>query len=148
MAIRFPPYRAFFLTLIALVPVHLLIPGIRLVPFPYTLIGLVLIGAGGWLATGQQSAMAAHAQAGMYESTPTRLITSGVFRLSRNPLYLAMVLLTLGIAILLGSAGALAVVVVEFVLMNVWGIPPEERRLREALGAEYDAYARRVRRWL
>ncbi|PSK97848.1 protein-S-isoprenylcysteine O-methyltransferase Ste14 [Haloactinopolyspora alba] len=145
---RLPPYLAFFGTLLLIGPVHLVTPGPQLLTFPATLAGLAVIAAGLVLAGGQQRAIGRHGQGGMYTDVPTRLIDDGVFRFSRNPLYLAMVLLTLGIAVLLGSLGALVLVALEFVAMNVWGIPYEERVLAREFGDDYAAYRRRVRRWL
>lgn len=145
---RIPPYLAFFGTLLLLGPVHLVTPGPQLLTFPATLAGLVPIAAAIPFAIGQQEAVQRHGQGGMYTDVPTRLIADGPFRFSRNPLYLAMVLLTLGIALLLGSLGALVLVTLEFIAMNWWGIPHEERVLAREFGADYAAYRRRVRRWL
>lgn len=145
---RLPPYLAFFGTVLLLGPVHLVTPGPQLLRFPATLVGLVAIAAGVVFAVGQQRAIERHGQGGMYTDVPSRLIDDGVFRYSRNPLYLAMILLTLGIAVLLGSLAAVVLVVLEFVAMNVWGIPYEERVLAREFGDDYAAYRRHVRRWL
>lgn len=76
------------------------------------------------------------------------LVTDGVYRWSRNPMYLA-------IAALLGALAAftaqpwLVLGPVAFVLfVTRWQIRPEERALRARFGAAYDAYRARVRRWL
>lgn len=143
-----PPYLAFFATLLLIGPVHLLVPLVRVVPFPVGLVGLLVIAAGVPLAVGQQRAIARHGQGGMFTDVPSRLITDGPFRFTRNPLYLAMVLLTLGIALLLGTLGPLLLVAAEVAVMTWFGIPYEERVLAEQFGAEYEAYRKRVRRWL
>lgn len=76
------------------------------------------------------------------------MIESGPYRLSRNPLYVGLLALYLGLALLVPSFWAL-VLFPAAVLLVFWGaIRPEERFLRERFGAEYDSYARRVRRWL
>ncbi|MER6129728.1 isoprenylcysteine carboxylmethyltransferase family protein [Streptomyces sp. NPDC001795] len=80
--------------------------------------------------------------------TTTRLLANGPFRVSRNPLYLGLIALDIGIALLWPSFWALALVPAG-VLTLAWGaIGPEERYLRARFGAEYEEYARRVRRWL
>ena len=68
--------------------------------------------------------------------------------MSRNPLYLGLLALYLGLGLLAPSFWAL-VLFPAAVLLLVWGaIRPEERFLHERFGAPYDDYRRRVRRWL
>ncbi|MBA2953723.1 isoprenylcysteine carboxylmethyltransferase family protein [Nocardioides sp. MAH-18] len=78
----------------------------------------------------------------------TTMIEEGPYRLSRNPLYVGLLALYLGLALLAPTWWGLVLVPVA-VLLLLWGaIRPEERFLRERFGAPYDDYARRVRRWL
>jgi protein-S-isoprenylcysteine O-methyltransferase Ste14 len=77
-----------------------------------------------------------------------QLLDRGPFRVSRNPLYLGLIALDIGIALLWPSFWAVVLVPIG-VLMLTWGaILPEERYLRGKFGAEYDRYTHRVRRWL
>jgi protein-S-isoprenylcysteine O-methyltransferase Ste14 len=76
------------------------------------------------------------------------MIEEGPYRLSRNPLYVGLLALYLGLALLAPTFWALVLFPVA-VLLILWGaIRPEERFLHERFGAPYDDYARRVRRWL
>jgi protein-S-isoprenylcysteine O-methyltransferase Ste14 len=76
------------------------------------------------------------------------LIEDGPFRVSRNPLYVGLLALYLGLALLTPSFWGL-ILFPAAVLLVLWGaILPEERYLRERLGAPYIEYQRRVRRWL
>jgi protein-S-isoprenylcysteine O-methyltransferase Ste14 len=76
------------------------------------------------------------------------LIEQGPYRRSRNPLYIGMLALYLGLALLGPTAWGLVLFPVAVVLV-LWGaILPEERFLRERFGAPYVDYTRRVRRWL
>ena len=76
------------------------------------------------------------------------LIDEGPFRVSRNPLYVGLLALYLGLAFLAPTLWGL-VLFPAAVLLVLWGaIRPEERYLHERFGAQYDDYARRVRRWL
>lgn len=78
----------------------------------------------------------------------TSLIEEGPYRLSRNPLYVGLLALHLAIALLVASLWALVLFPLA-VLLLWWGaIAPEERFLRARFGEPYDAYTRRVRRWL
>ena len=80
---------------------------------------------------------------------PTKaIVVRGPFRFSRNPIYLSMLLLQVGISIWANSLWFLGLAVVSAVLLW-WGvISREERYLEHKLGAEYLSYKRRVRRWL
>jgi protein-S-isoprenylcysteine O-methyltransferase Ste14 len=76
------------------------------------------------------------------------MIEEGPYRLSRNPLYVGMLALYLGLALLVPTFWGL-VLFPAAVLLVLWGaIRPEERFLHERFGAPYDDYTRRVRRWL
>lgn len=79
---------------------------------------------------------------------PDQLVTSGVFRISRNPMYLGFVLLLTGIAIGLGTLAPFLVVVAFFVITSRWYIPFEEKKMEETFGADYLAYKNQTRRWI
>ena len=79
---------------------------------------------------------------------PEILVTRGPFRFTRNPMYLGFFLLLAGVALGLGAASAWAVPAVFWLLADRWYIPFEERAMRRTFGEAYEAYARRVRRWL
>jgi protein-S-isoprenylcysteine O-methyltransferase Ste14 len=83
--------------------------------------------------------------------TPTRstkLVDSGVYALSRNPIYLGMLLVMFGWAVLLASPAALIVSAVFVAYLDRFQIGPEERALTSVLGQEYADYTARVRRWV
>jgi protein-S-isoprenylcysteine O-methyltransferase Ste14 len=76
------------------------------------------------------------------------LVTSGLYRVSRNPGYLGMALAAAGIAILLDAPWALLTVVLTILVVDRGVIAREERYLTERFGDEYRAYCARVRRWI
>jgi protein-S-isoprenylcysteine O-methyltransferase Ste14 len=78
----------------------------------------------------------------------TILVTTGIFRWSRNPMYLGLAVALLGWAAFLSAAWPLLGPVLFVLYVNRFQIRPEERVLAELFGAEYANYARRVRRWL
>lgn len=80
--------------------------------------------------------------------TASTLLTSGPFRFSRNPLYLALSATLVGFALLLDSAWIAMLVPVLVALLDRLVIAREEVRLRAQFGEAYLAYARRVRRWI
>lgn len=79
---------------------------------------------------------------------PRALVQTGVYRLSRNPIYLADVLVLAGLCLAWGAWPALLLVPVFMAVITARFIRPEEARLRAAFGADYHAWAARVRRWI
>jgi len=76
------------------------------------------------------------------------LVTEGVYRFTRNPMYLGMVAVLLGCAVTVGASMALVVPLVFAVIVEARFIRPEEAMLREVFPEEYPAYCQCVRRWL
>jgi protein-S-isoprenylcysteine O-methyltransferase Ste14 len=76
------------------------------------------------------------------------LVTSGVYRLTRNPMYVSLVLLYLAVTLALDSWWPLAFLPLVVVAVDRLVIRREERYLAHAFPGEYDEYRRRVRRWL
>jgi protein-S-isoprenylcysteine O-methyltransferase Ste14 len=76
------------------------------------------------------------------------IVTTGVYRLSRNPMYLGMAVALLGVAAWWSSLVGYVLVSLFCFYMSELQIKPEERALRERFGHEFLAYAKRVRRWL
>lgn len=88
-----------------------------------------------------------HTMFSVYHATRA-LITSGPLRFSRNPGYLALTLLCLGIAVVWDNMWALALTLAAAAVTHVMVILPEERYLEDRFGDAYRAYKARVRRWL
>ncbi len=78
----------------------------------------------------------------------TKIVTGGVFRISRNPIYLSMVLGFIGIASLIDSLWLLLLALPLMVILQKGVIEPEERYLEQKFGENYLRYKARVRRWI
>ncbi len=76
------------------------------------------------------------------------LVTSGPYRFTRNPMYVGMAFLYVGLALWLDVLWALAFLPVVLLVVDRRVIAPEERYLEARFGDEYRAYKQRVRRWL
>ena len=76
------------------------------------------------------------------------LVTTGPYRVTRNPMYLGMQLILLGWAVFLSNLAALVVAPLFFLYITRFQIIPEERVLTEKFGAAFTDYQLRVRRWL
>jgi protein-S-isoprenylcysteine O-methyltransferase Ste14 len=76
------------------------------------------------------------------------LVTEGIFRYTRNPMYLGMVAVLLGCAITVGASVPLCIPLLFAVIIEMRFIRPEEALLRDLFPEQYPAYCRRVRRWM
>lgn len=83
-----------------------------------------------------------------YPGKASSLVVVGIYRYSRNPMYLGMAILLLAWAFYLANGFAALLVVAFVIYMNRFQIGVEERFLNELFGADYVAYMSRVRRWL
>ena len=79
---------------------------------------------------------------------PNALITGGIFKFTRNPIYLADILALAGLALIWGSVPGLVLVPVLGVLLQKRFILPEEERLTETFEEAFEEYARGTRRWV
>lgn len=78
----------------------------------------------------------------------TSLVTTGVYRLTRNPMYVGFVFFLLAWAMRLGSVWSVLLVLGFILFIQRFQIAPEERALLLLFGAEFEQYQRKVRRWL
>ena len=76
------------------------------------------------------------------------LVIRGIYRYSRNPMYVGFLLLLIAWAFYLSSAAAFALLPLFVLYINQFQIAPEERHLLQKFGTEYQAYLTQVRRWL
>jgi protein-S-isoprenylcysteine O-methyltransferase Ste14 len=81
-------------------------------------------------------------------SPTTRIVSHGLYRFSRNPMYIGFAFWTLGLAFLVDSAWMLLAVPIGLVSTDQLVVAREERYLERKFGQEYIEYKRRVRRWL
>lgn len=150
MEARHPVLPPFYLLggLAAMIALHFYLPGMRLVFMPWNLVGAVLMVLGlAMTITGARSFHRVDTPVRPFEPS-TKLVTSGPFRLSRNPMYLGMVVALVGTAVLLGTLTPWLVPPVFAVVIHHFFVLPEEKLMEQTFGDEYRAYCARVRRWL
>jgi protein-S-isoprenylcysteine O-methyltransferase Ste14 len=82
------------------------------------------------------------------DATPSAFVASGAFRLSRNPMYLGMVLIVAGVALLVGEPIGLLAAAALILIMDRSFVPGEEHNLEAAFGQTYVDYKAAVRRWI
>jgi protein-S-isoprenylcysteine O-methyltransferase Ste14 len=142
------PINLLLICLLSLVVLWWLFPISQFLSAPATFIGLIPL-AGGLLITvlGEKQFKDAGTNIKTFND-PDILVKDGVFKYSRNPMYLGLVLVLLGVAVLLGSISSLAVVVAFFAITDRWYIRYEEGAMARRFGEEYEAYKAQTRRWL
>jgi protein-S-isoprenylcysteine O-methyltransferase Ste14 len=143
----FDPANSFFALIIINILLHYFIPIKQIIFSPFTYIGIILFIIG-WIP---------NIWLGIYfrkintsiptEQIPQRLVTSGLFRISRNPNYLGMIISLIGEAVFLGSLITFIIPIIFAVLIRMINIPLEEKNLEKAFGKKYLEYKKEVRRW-
>ena len=82
------------------------------------------------------------------DGTPEVLISSGPFKFSRNPIYLGMLTILVGIAFLMSSLSAIIIAFVFGIIINFTWIAHEEKKLHELFSEDWKNYSSKVRRWI
>jgi len=124
----------------------------RLWPMPevpaLALAGRALVGLGVLLMVVAAAQMFGMRTTVIPRQDPSALVTGGVFRISRNPIYLADAIVLAGLVLHWAAWPALVLVPAFAAVITRRFILGEEARLRAAFGAEFEAFAARTRRWL
>ena len=82
------------------------------------------------------------------DGTPEVLISSGPFKFSRNPIYLGMLTILVGLAFLMSSLSAIIIAIVFGTIINFTWIAHEEKKLHELFSEDWENYSSKVRRWI
>jgi len=134
--------------LLAMVGLHYAIPLARVVAAPFSYLGLVPLLIGVTIAA---TAARLFDRAGTPKrpfERSTTLVTAGPYRYTRNPMYVGLTLILIGVWLLLGTASAALPIAIFVWIIQSRFIRGEERFLDEIFGEEYRGYKSRVRRWI
>lgn len=142
-----PPHY-FVLWLVLMVLLHTYLPLAVLLDGWLRGVGLVPLGAGLGCVLWHAGALRRAGTPVRPFEPPTALVQSGLYRYSRNPIYLGLVVMLIGIALLQGTLAPLLAAPIYAVLLDRAFVRPEERMLEAAFGESYRQYCRHVRRWL
>ncbi|MEH6630998.1 MAG: isoprenylcysteine carboxylmethyltransferase family protein [Halopseudomonas aestusnigri] len=142
-----PPF-FFLLCLIAMALLNKFVPTIRFVEYPWNLLGLIDLG-GGIAITLVAGAQFMRAKTNLKTfNKPDQLVTSGLFKYSRNPMYVGFAISTFGVALYLGSLSPFCIFVLFIIVANCWYIAFEEKIMADVFGEDYENYKKSVRRWV
>jgi protein-S-isoprenylcysteine O-methyltransferase Ste14 len=143
-----PPPLAFLVAIGITIGIDRTAPGPLLWAWPSNLFGAAVMMLGGALAI---SAVLTFQRAGVSSRLfqgSHRVVAHGPFGLSRNPMYLSLVITAVGVATWMGHLLPYAGAVALFLWFDRVFIPSEERVLADHFGDQWTAYAARVRRWI
>lgn len=110
--------------------------------------GIGLVAVAGLLLAPAPALFLRHRTTIIPHGSARTLVTSGPYRITRNPMYLALTIAYVGAALCMNVAWPLPFLMVPVWVLHKKIIPFEEATLARSFGAEYQAYQQRVRRWI
>ncbi len=150
MKLKIPPVVLFLFAAIAMWAIDWQLPqfsvffeGQRVVSGAMLLSGLVIGGIA--VARFRRAKTTVHP---MEPSKASTLVISGLYKFTRNPMYLGMVVGLMGIALWFGNPLNIGMLIFFIWFMTEFQIKPEEESLRGIFGGDYEAYCKQVRRWI
>ncbi len=147
-ALKITPPVYLFLSIAIMLLLHFLLPKTRVLPFPWNLFGIIPLVLGIFMNLVADRSFKKNKTTVKPLEESTALITDGVFRFSRHPMYLGFVLILLGITSLMGSLTPYIIVFGFAVFMHLVFIKFEEIKLEKTFGEAWLRYKRKVRQWI
>jgi len=136
-----------FLCIVLMAVLHQFLPILKIIPMPYGLIGIIPLALGIYLNLKTDKLFTKHETTVKPFENASSLIHEGPFLYSRHPMYVGMVLLVLGIAVIMGTLSPYIPVIAFFFVLN-WFAGVEEKSMQAEFGTEYSDYMKKVRRWV
>lgn len=146
--VRVPPWTWFLLALLAGVGLQRIIPLGFLPPLSDSLVGWVAVGLGMALLAWSELQFARYKTSHDNRATASALITTGPFQFSRNPVYIGLFILLVGLAMALNTLWILFFSPLALLVMQFHVVPREEACLEQTFPDAYPSYRQSVRRWL
>ncbi len=149
LELRVPPVALTLIFAIAMamtayyLPASILVPGRLALASAFVLLGAIVALSGVIAFRNQKTTVNP-----LVPEQSSSLVISGIYRFSRNPMYLGFLLLLVGWCVYLSSWASALLLPVFVLYMTRFQIQPEERALKEIFGSEFSVYIRSVRRWL
>lgn len=138
----------FIFCILLMVGLNMLLPKIRFLQPPISYIGIILIIVG-LAITVTIRKMFSRIDTEIHTfKKPRQLAQTGLFKISRNPIYLGFTISLIGIWVLTGNLIGIIGVLIFFLASNFWYIPYEEKVMEKEFGDEYRIYKSKARRWV
>ena len=142
------PPTYFALCLIIAAVLHFLLPIKQFINYPYNFLGFLFFVIGGILNIWTDQLFKKNKTTVKPLEKPSTFIQTGPFKISRNPMYLGMTILLIGLGFVLGSIISFVGFILFIIAMEIAFIPQEERSMQEQFGEEYLNYKKKVGRWI
>ncbi|MBU0907763.1 MAG: isoprenylcysteine carboxylmethyltransferase family protein [Nanoarchaeota archaeon] len=142
------PPTYFYLGLIFIVLTHFFFPISKIIFFPFNLLGIILILLGTALNLFAWSHFIKNNTTQNPHKQPSKFIQDGVYKLSRNPMYLGMLAILFGVSVLFGDLLSFLFPILFLIIMNWFFIPLEEKNMEKQFGKKYREYKNKVGRWI
>lgn len=136
------------IAMVAMIALNFLFPLAIVIPSPWNLLGIIPIALGVYIAIVAEKSFRDVKTTVTPFAESSMLVTNGMYRISRNPMYLGIILILIGIAIMMRSLTPFAVIPVFLILIEKRFITVEERMLAKKFGVQYLNYTKKTRRWL
>ncbi len=136
------------ISIFVMVLLNILLPWTRIIPAPWNLMGATLLILGILINVIADNAFRLAGTTVKPFEKSTLLVTSGLYRFTRNPMYLGFVSVLTGLAILLGSVTPFLIIPLFIILIDRRFITAEERMLAARFGGTWQEYETRTRRWV
>ncbi len=146
--VRIPPWVWFLLSLLAGLGLHRIVPLGFMPPEAGSIFGWVIVGLGMAILALSERQFARHRTSHDNRGITSALITTGPFRLSRNPVYLGLMIMLVGLAVTFNVLWLLISMPLAFLVIQFHVVPKEEACLQQLFPNTYTGYQSSVRRWL
>lgn len=136
-----------FACMVIIIAMYFVFPEFNVIPFPYNL-GGIAVSFAGFFIMGKAHEQFRKNRTTLAIKESSALITGGVFSFSRNPMYLGMFLLLLGMGIAFRNSFSLSAPFLFWLYLTVIVIPCEEQMMTKVFGDDYLKYRKNVGRWI
>ncbi|HJX49851.1 MAG TPA: isoprenylcysteine carboxylmethyltransferase family protein [Candidatus Nanoarchaeia archaeon] len=142
------PPTFFYFGIFFIILLHFIFPFFRIITYPYNLIGIGFVIIGVLLNTWAWLLFIKNKTTQNPFKQPNKFIKIGVYKFSRNPMYLGMLLILIGMSVLSGKLITFSIPLLFWVIINKWYVPIEEKIMEKRFKKDYSKYKDDVRRWI
>lgn len=143
-----PPPIHFIIVLIGVILFGYSYPTLKIINFPFSILGILISILGLFIALSAGNLFRKNKTTILPNKKSRKLVINGVYRFSRNPMYLGAFFVLFGLAFYFGDLISILISFIFPILMNFIVIPFEEKVLIRDFGKEYNRYKLTVRRWI
>jgi protein-S-isoprenylcysteine O-methyltransferase Ste14 len=145
---KITPPVLFIICIVIMIGFWRMFPMVLFIPFPINLLGILVFAIGLGIAKRGSDVFEKTGTNIETFNNPDILVTDGLFRISRNPMYLGFLTALVGMAVLMGNLSSFLVAFCFFIVTDRWYITFEKNTMTRTFGERYTEYKSTTRRWL